>query len=197
MWKWIVGSALVIVVLLAVTCWLGYKKLTEGGDSATVAIAATPDRVFTSLADPDSMAVWMAAGSKIGAPHHGLLTVGDTLHVETGTPGRLRQQYTWTVSEVTPGRLLVVQMRADTSGNVFATRRDSLVAAGDSTIIISTIASPMIDSMLTRRGDTGGKVGGALLNFGSKMLISAFRVVSEHELKRLKARLEGQPMPTM
>lgn len=194
MWKWIVGAAALIAVLLVVTCWYGYKKLTAGGDSAVVAIAATPERVFASLADPDSMAVWMGAGSKISAPHHGLLTAGDTLRVETGTPGRSYQQYIWIVSAVTPGRLLVLQMRSDTSG-VFATRRDSLVASGDSTIIISTIASPMIDSMRTLRGDTGGRVGGALLNFGSKVLISAFRVVSEHELKRLKARLEGQPMP--
>lgn len=196
MWKWIVGGALVIVVLLAATCWFGYKKLTSGGDSATVAIAATPDRVFASLADPDSMAVWMTAGTQVTAPRHGVLAAGDTLHVETSSPGRSHQRYTWIVSEVAPGRLLALQMRADTSSSVFATRRDSLVAAGDSTIIISTIASPMIDSLRTRRGDTGGKVGGALLDFGSKMLISAFRIVSEHDLKRLKARLEGQPMPT-
>lgn len=195
MWKWIVGGALVIVVLLAATCWIGYKKLTSGGDSARVAIAATPDRVFISLADPDSMAMWMAAGSKIAASHHGILAIGDTLHVETGTPGRSHQQYTWIVRDISPGKLLALDMRADTSGNVFATRRDSLVAIGDSTIITSTIGSPMIESMRTRRGDTGGKVGGALLNFGSKMLISAFRVLSEHELKRLKARLEGRPMP--
>ena len=194
MWKWIVGAAALIVVLLVGTCWYGYKKLTAGGDSAVVAIAATPERVFASLADPDSMAVWMGAGSKISAPHQGLLTAGATLRVETGTPGRSYQQYIWIVSAVTPDRLLVLQMRSDTSG-VFATRRDSLVASGDSTIIISTIASPMIDSMRTLRGDTGGKVGGALLNFGSKVLISTFRFLSERELKRLKARLEGQPMP--
>lgn len=194
MWKWIVGAALVLVVLLAATCWYGYKKLTAGGASATVAIAATPDRVFASLANPDSMALWMSDGSSIAASHHGILTVGDTLHIERGTPGRAHQQYTWTVSEVIPGHLLVVQMRADTSG-VFASRRDSLFAEGDSTIIVSTIASPMIDSMRTRRGDTGGKVGGALLDFGSKMLISAFRIVSEEELKHLKTRIEGHAVP--
>jgi uncharacterized protein YndB with AHSA1/START domain len=194
MWKWIVGAAVIIVVLLVGAFWYGYRKLTTGGDSATVTIAATPDRVFASLADPDSMVVWMGTGSKVAALHHGLLREGDTLHIETGTPGRSHQQYVWVVGEVTPPRLLVLQMRADTSG-VFATRRDSLVARGDSTTIISTIASPMIDSMRTQRGDTGGRVGGALLNFGSKVLISAFRIVSERELKRLKARLEGQPMP--
>lgn len=196
MWKWIVGGALVLVVALAGLGWLGYRKLTAGGDSATVVIAASPERVFTSLADPDSMGVWMAAGSQIAASHHGLLVVGDTLHVETGNTGRPRQRYMWTVAEVTPDRLLVLQMRADTSDNVVATRRDSLVPAGDSTIVITTIASPMIDEMRTRRGDTSGKVGGVLLNFGSKVLTAAFRVVSELELKRLKARLEGRPMPT-
>ena len=195
MWKWIVGAALVIVVLLVGTCWYGYRKLTSGGSSAVVAIAATPERVFASLADPDSMRAWMAPGSVIGASHHGPVVAGDTIHIETGSPGRSQQRYTWTISEVEPGRVLAVQMRVDTSGNIFATRRDSLVGHGDSTIVISTIGSPMIDSMRTIRGDTGGKVGGALLDFGSKMLISAFRVLSERELGRLKAHLEGHPMP--
>ncbi|MGH7592777.1 MAG: SRPBCC family protein [Gemmatimonadales bacterium] len=195
MWKWIVGVALFLVVLLVGTCWLGYRKLTSGGASATVAIAATPDRVFASLADPDSMAVWMATGSTVTSVHHGVVTVGDTLHIETGTSGRARQQYTWIVSAVTPGQLLVLDMRVDTSKRVFATRRDSLVTAGDSTMVITTIASPMIDSMRTQRGDTSGKVGGALLDFGSKVVISAFRVMSERDLERLKARLEGRPMP--
>ena len=190
MWKWIVGAAAVIVVLVIGFGWYGYRKLTSGGDSATVAIAASPERVFASLADPDSMAVWMGNDSRVTAPHHGLLAVGDTLRVESGSGGRSHQQYIWIVNEVTPDRLLVLQMRSDTGG-VFATRRDSLVPRGDSTIIISTIASPMIDSMRTQRGDTGGRVGGVLLNFGSKVLISAFRLVSENELKHLKARLEG------
>lgn len=170
MWKWIVGGAAVIVVLLIGTCWYGYKKLTAGGDSVTVAIAAAPDRVFASLSNPDSMALWMGDRSKVIAPHHGMLSVGDTLHIQTGAPGRSAQQYIWIVNAVTPGQLLALEMRSDTGG-VFATRRDSLIGRGDSTIIVSTIAAPMIDSMRTMRGDTGGKVRGALLNFGSKVVI--------------------------
>jgi uncharacterized protein YndB with AHSA1/START domain len=194
MWKWIVGAAAVILVLLIGTCWYGYRKLTAGGDTASVAIAASPERVFASLADPDSMAAWMGAGSRVTAPHHGLLAVGDTLRVETAADSRSRQQYIWIVNDVMPDRLLVLQMRSDTGG-VFATRRDSLVPRGDSTIIYSTIASPMIDSMRTQRGDTGSRMRGALLNFGSKVLISAFRLASENELKHLKARLEAHEVP--
>ena len=194
MWKWIVGALLLLVVALAATCYIGYKKFTGGGDSARVAIAASPDRVWASLADPDSMAVWMADGSKIAAPHHGIVSVGDTLHIETFSGRSRSQNFTWTVTEVGSGRLLVLQMRNDSSGQVFASRRDSLVAAGDSTLVISTIGVPMIDSIRSERGDSVGKVGGAVLDFSSRMLISAFRIVSERDLTRLKARLEGKPM---
>ena len=85
MWKWIVGALLLLVVALFATCYIGYKRLTAGGDSATVAIAAPADRVWASLADPDSMSIWMADGSNVTASHHGIVTVGDTLHVESPT----------------------------------------------------------------------------------------------------------------
>lgn len=195
MWKWIVGALLLLVVALAATCYIGYRRLTGGGDSATVAVAASPDRVWASLADPDSMSIWMTAGSKVAASHHGIVAVGDTLHIETTARSSRQQNFTWTVSDVTPGRLLVLQMRNDSSGQVLATRRDSLVATGDSTLVVSTIGSPMIDSIRDERGDSGGKLGGAMLDFSSKMLVSAFRLLSEHDLRRLKARLEGKPMP--
>lgn len=195
MWKWIVGALLVLVVALAATCYIGYRRLTGGGDSATVAVAAPADRVWASLADPDSMSIWMAAGSAVTASRHGIVAAGDTLHVRSTAGGSRQQNFTWTVSEVTPGRLLVLQMRSNASGQVFANRRDSLVAAGDSTLVVSTIGSPMIDSIRVERGDSGGKLGGAVLDFSSKLLVSAFRLQSEHDLRRLKARLEGKPMP--
>ncbi len=196
MWKWIVGVLLVVVVALAGTCWYGYKKLTSGGDSAVVTIAATPARVFASLADPDSMQQWMDEGVTVTATRHGMLAVGDTLHVEQHNRTVSRsQQYTWAVSEVTPAHLLVLEMRNDSSGKVFATRRDSLVAAGDSTIIITTITSPMMDSIRNVRGDSGGKVRGAAIDFTSKILVSAFRELSRQELERLKTRLEGGAKP--
>ena len=195
MWKWIVGALLVLVVALAATCYIGYRRFTGGGDSVVVTIAGSPARVWASLADPDSMSIWMATGSTVIASHHGIVAAGDTLHVSTAAGSSRQQNFTWTVSDVTPGRLLVLQMRSNVTGQVFANRRDSLVAAGDSTLVVSTIGSPMIDSIRVERGDSGGKFGGAVLDFSSKVLVSAFRMQSEQDLRRLKARLEGQPMP--
>jgi uncharacterized protein YndB with AHSA1/START domain len=198
MWKWIVGAAVALILLVAGAGWYGYHKFTSGGDSAVVTIAASPDRVFASLADPDSMAIWMGDGLTITASHHGTVAPGDSLRVQrTARATTAGNRYTWTVAEVEPSHLLVLQMRSDSSGKIFAMRRDSLVAAGDSTMVISTIASPAIDSMRADRGDTGSKVQGAALDVGSKLIVAGFRLMSEGELKRLKARLEGKPMPTM
>ena len=194
MWKWIVGALLVLVVAIAGFCYVAVKKFTAGGDTAVVTVAATPERVFAALADPDSMQTWMMAGSHVGASHRGLVAMGDTLHVETGTPGaRGHQQLTWLVQTVIPGQLLVMEMRDSTGVTAFATRRDSLVSSGDSTRIVSTITSPMMDSLKTERGDSGGKAGGAMLDFTGKVLVSAFRVQSEAELHQLKTHLETMP----
>ncbi len=194
MWKWIVGALLVLVVAIAGFCYVAIKKITAGGDAVTVTVAATPERVFAALADPDSMQAWMMPGTLVGASHRGIVAVGDTLHVETaGVGGRGHQQFTWLVRAVTPGQLLVIEMRDSTGVTAFTARRDSLMVSGDSTRIVSTIASPMMDSLKTERGDTGGKTGGAMLNFASKMLVSAFRLQSEAELRQLKAHLEEKP----
>lgn len=192
MWKWIVGSILAVVLILFVGCYVLIKKATSGGDSARVTIGAPAALVWTMIADPDSMAVWMSEGTTVSATARGIVKVGDTLHVSNGSTSR-SQNFTWTVSELTPGRLLAVEMRNDSSGTVFATRRDSVFAEGDSTLVVSTFGSPMIDSIRIQRGDTGGKVGGAVLDFSSKLLVAAFRLTSEQDLKRLKARLEGGP----
>ncbi len=194
MWKWIVGALLVLVVAIAGFCYVAVKKITAGGDTVTVTVAAPPERVFAALADPDSMQAWMMPGTLVGASHRGIVATGDTLHVETaGAGGRGHQQFTWLVRAVTPGQLLVIEMRDSTGVTAFTARRDSLVVSGDSTRIVSTIASPMMDSLKTERGDTGGKTGGAMLNFASKMLVSAFRIQSEAELRQLKAHLEEKP----
>ena len=62
MWKWIVGVLLVVVVALAGTGWYGYKKLTSGGDSAVVAVAATPERVSAAPPAPDPLQQWAGEG---------------------------------------------------------------------------------------------------------------------------------------
>ena len=194
MWKWIVGALLVLVLAVAGFCYVAVKKITSGGDSVTVIVIATPERVFAALADPDSMQTWMMPGSLVGASHPGVVAAGDTLHVETGSPGgRGHQNFTWLVRTVTPDQLLVMEIRDSTGMMAFATRHDSLVVSGDSTRIVSTISSPMMDSLKTERGDSGGKAGGVMLNFAAKMLVSSFRLLSEQELRQLKAHLEAKP----
>lgn len=196
MWKWIVGGLLAVVVIGFVGCYVLVKHFASGGDSTSITVAASADRVFASLADADSMSVLMGKGTHVSAAHHGLVAVGDTLRVETGPQSATGgQRYTWIVSELVPGRLLVLEMRNDSSGQVFATRRDSLAPTGDSTLVVSTIASPIIDSLKTERGDTGRKMGGALLNFTSKVVIAGFRLAAEEELRQLKRHVEAPLKP--
>jgi uncharacterized protein YndB with AHSA1/START domain len=194
MWKWIVGALLALVVLVAALGYYGYRKVTKfasGGDSTSVMIDASPDRVFASLANTDSLAVWMGEESMITASRSGALVVGDTVHVESA---RVRAgRSSWVVSEVVPNQLLVRQLLSDTTSHIVATRRDSLVPAGDSTRIISTINSPLMDSIRTQSGDTVSRMGNAVLDFSAKMLISVFRAASAEELKKLKAHIEGKP----
>src|SRR5439155_16810643 len=71
-------------------------------------------------------------------------------------------------------------------------RRDSVVALGDSTRVVSTFAAPILDS-LRRRGDTSGMARNAMLNLASNAMVTGMRVMSEQELKRLKGRIEGRP----
>jgi len=194
MWKWIVGAALALLVLVAGFCWYGYKRITAGGNTAAVAIAAPPDRVFGALANPDSMVVWMGNGTSVTAPHPGIVAVGDTLRFEQ-LRGSRRQQVTWIVNEVQRPSLLVFEMRGDSIGLPFVVRRDSLVPSNDSTVIITSVESPGIDSLRAVRGDTGGKVGGALINVTAKVFTASIRLISEDELKHLKAHLEGKPAP--
>ena len=85
MWKWIVGALLGLVVLVAALGYYAYHRFTKfasGGDSTSVVISASPSRVFASLANTDSLAVWMGAESMITASRSGPLVIGDTVHVE-------------------------------------------------------------------------------------------------------------------
>lgn len=129
------------------------------------------------------------------ASRHGIVAAGDTVHITSGSRGTSQQNVSWVVGDMTPGRVLVLEIRNDSTGMTLASRRDSLVARADSTVVVSTIAAPMMESLRAQRGDTGGKLGGAVLDLGSKIMVSAFRALSEQDLRRLKARIEG-PRPT-
>jgi uncharacterized protein YndB with AHSA1/START domain len=190
MWKWIVGGLLVVVVLIAGTCYYAMKKLGEGGNATRVTIGATPERVFAAYANADSMALWMTAGSL--APNaHGVLKAGDTLQVAAGGRNSSRNQsVSWVVSEIHPPFSMVLEIRNDSSRQVALLRRDSLASVGDSTVLTATFTSPAMDSLRAARGDTTTRG-----NIIERAFTSLMRLLAETDLKRLKAHIEGKPMP--
>ena len=197
MWKWIGVIALCVVVLIVGAMFYGYRTLTAGGDSVAVTIGASPQRVFASLADHDSVATWRITTTEAAPTQHGRIAVGDTLPVGGSRTSPRRGRMTWIATDVTPGRVVAFALRNDSTGAIIATRRDSIVAAGDSTTIVSTIASPLMDSLRVGNGDepvSGGK--GTVLDMSSKLVVSSFRMQSKAELTQLKDRLEGRPART-
>lgn len=195
MLKWIGGCLVLVVVGVGAAMWWGYRKLDTfaANPSATATIDASPSRVFASLANADSMTEWKVEGLGIRSSRRGLLRVGDTIHAQTSRASDNRPQRSiWVVSAVTPNQLLVLEMRND-SGLVMASRRDSLVARGESTLVVSTFAAPGFDSLRTTRGDSGAE--SKMLGVATKLLIGGMRMQSNVELGRLKARIEGKPMP--
>jgi hypothetical protein len=209
MWKWILWIVLAIIVFVGWRITTMYQAFAAGGDSTTTMIAATRDRVFEALTNTDSMQVWMGENATVTSTRRGDMQVGDTLRIDEGSgratttavskdgvAGKSRGTIIWIVSEVTPGKVLALSLQSDSTKSVVATQRDSLVQVGDSIQLITTIAVPVMDSIRNTRGDSGGKVGGAMLNFGSKMMIGAFRKISEIDRIKLKAHLEGH-VPTV
>jgi uncharacterized protein YndB with AHSA1/START domain len=195
--KWMTGCLLALLVLAGMVWW-GYRRMAAfapGNGPLSVGIKAPPARVFASLANGDSIVTWMAQGNVVTVKRHGPLVVGDSLRVQMRSmPGLPQRSLIWTVSEVIPNKLLELEMRADTSRKVMGIRRDSLVEAGDSTLVLSNVSSPMMDSVQRTPGDTGSK--GLMLDMTSRLLISSFRMEAKLELLRLKARIEGRPMPS-
>ena len=192
MWKWIAGGVLLVVLLIAGTCYLGYRKLTDGGGSMTVMIGATPDRVFATLADPDSLSTWVDVGSTISSERHGLLQPGDSFRIVR--PGRKAgvagESTMWQVVESDPGRSLTLRIADDSLGKIaIISRYDSLTPVGDSTRLSTTYGAQILDSTRMSARD-GGKSSSAMLGFAQKMIVAAMRLASETDMQRLKARVE-------
>ncbi len=198
--KWILGILAVIVVVVAGTCFYGYKQLTGGGGSATVTMAGTPERIFAALATADSMVLWMT-DSKIEGPFgKGMLAVGDTLRTRGAAKADSLPNVStsfngdWIVREVHAPTLLVMEMVSDSAGvqKVILVRRDSLAVVGDSTTVVTTFASPMLDSLSTTVRDSS-KAGSSVLSGASKIMLGAMRMGTQGELELLKKRVEGTP----
>jgi uncharacterized protein YndB with AHSA1/START domain len=196
-WKWIGGILVLIVLCLAGASWLGYKRITAGGDAASVTIAGSPERIFATLANHDSLPDWWVLKGEASPTGHGPLAVGDSLPIQTPQSSR-RRLSRWVTDEVVPGKLLVLSLHNDSAGVVVAVQRDSLVSLGDSTQIISTISSPMMDNLRSQNG-AEKQTGGAVMDMSSKLVVSAMRLQSKLELTRLKNHIEGRsgrPCPT-
>lgn len=203
MLKWILGGILVIILALAGTCFVGYKKLTAGGDSVAMTFAGSQDALFAQLATPDSMVHWVVSAKVEGPFGRGLLAAGDTLFFGGGADVSISTKDSsgvevsrrplWVVREVSAPTLLVLEMRVDSAGSshVMLVRRDSLFTAGDSTTVVSTFASPMFDAMTNSVADSS-KIGSSILGASSKLMIGASRAGAELDLKNLKTRLEGK-----
>ena len=196
MWKCLGGCLAIVVLLIAAATWWGYQamqnQLSPSG-AASVTIAGTPARVFSALGNGDSASSWMAAGNSVTTSRRGQLEPGDTLRVAMrATVGMPQQHLTWLVSGVVPDTLLVLELHADTGKIVMATLRDSLFAIGDSTTVISTLVSPMVDSIGSRVSGNG-KRGGILAGATASLMLSAFRMQAKLDLVQLKAHIEGRP----
>jgi uncharacterized protein YndB with AHSA1/START domain len=195
MWKWIVGALLVIVIALGGTCYAGYQKLTAGGDTLAVTIHGSRDRVFRLLTTPDSMVAWMSPATTVTPTGKAELRPGDTLRISSpigsGNPPR-RQSRLWVVREVlAPTTFVVDGIQFDPSGtpHVVNTRRDSLVAVGDSTSVRSAFTMPSTFNGI-QTDSTGGGATGTMMAMTQKMLLGTVKMYVQTQLKQLKAYVE-------
>ena len=190
MLRWIGGCAVVAVVLIALGVWTGYRRistLAEAGAAETTIVHAPAERVFAMLANADSLPLWRMEGTGIRASRAGQLQVGDSLVTQTSAAGRSMTSV-WHVSTLVPNVLIAFQMRSDT-GSMIAARRDSLIALGDSTRIISSTVSVLSDPITSAPRDSGE--GTAIPRMASKVFVAAARMQTRAELLRLKTRVEG------
>jgi uncharacterized protein YndB with AHSA1/START domain len=197
--KWLVGCAAVAIVVGVTVIWFGYKKFREftgAGPTTSVVINAPPARVFAALANVDSMKVWRQAVA-LSSTRQGMLRLGDTLRTQQRMPNDTANRVSLeVVSALVPDRLLVLETQGDATTGSLLVRRDSLVAEGDSTRVFSTYSMPATDSARARL-DTSqpAQRERRMLDMASSLVVSVARLQAGMELRRLKARIEGSPMP--
>ncbi|HYU79792.1 MAG TPA: SRPBCC family protein [Vicinamibacterales bacterium] len=193
--KWLGGCLAIGLVVIGMGVWSAWRKLvpyTGANRAETTVIAAPVSRVFASIANADSLSVWMTPGLGIRAAHHGMLVAGDTLKV--GANGRLTfgaEPMKWIVVDVTPDQRFALQLRSDSSGRIIATRQFTIAAKGDSTLVTSAVSTPVADSIRANRSDTL-KQKDAFIAGLSKMMMASLRMQSHMELEQLKNRIEGK-----
>ena len=191
MWKWLGGCLGLVIVLFILLFWWSMRTIRNSAEpdgSIAVMIGAPPARVFASMSNGDSIPTWMAQVSTVITSRRGPLRAGDTLRIRLR--GMSRDALSWHVTEVVPDRLMVLQLKSDSSGQVVATRRDSLAVAGDSTRVSSRLVSPLLSGSAPAVDSV--QAGDAMAGMTSSLILSMFRMQSKVELTRLKDRIEGR-----
>jgi hypothetical protein len=194
MLKWIASGCLVIVLVVCVVVYAGYRKMSAiaaNGPSVTVGIKATPQRVYASLTSVDSLSTWISPGMTFQTSRKGSLGTGDTLLLTSRRDSQPRSA--WVIDTVVPNTLVAMRLVVLQGGMVVYRRRDSIAVSGDSTLVTSTVVSAMMDSLTAANGAKGGVTGG-LIGMASTMGNAGARMQAEQELKRLKLRIEGPPV---
>jgi hypothetical protein len=156
-------------------------------------IKATPERIFASLSNVDSLSTWMSPGLEFRTSRKGALVAGDSLLLVQRRDSQPRTA--WLVDTIVPNTVIAMRMVAIDRGKsmVMFRRRDSLAVSGDSTLVISTVVSTMMDSLTATAGQKGGVAGG-IMDMASTMGSAGARMQAEQDLKRLKLRIEGPPV---
>lgn len=198
--KWLVGCLALAVVVIGSVVWFGVRKFREftgAGPTTSITIDAPARRVFASLANVDSMPIWRQVVS-VSSSRKGMLRVGDTLRTQMRMPTDSVDRVTFdVVSELVPDRLLVLETVGDNANNrgILMIRRDSLVSAGDSTQLFTTFSMPATSAELARL-DTSRSRERRVLDMMTTLAVSVARLQAGMEHRKLKARIEGTPMPT-
>jgi hypothetical protein len=198
MWRWILGIIVIVILGLVGTCYAGYRRLTSGDNIVTTPVPYDARHAFALLSDRDSLIEWLPDGTTATPAGHGALRVGDTIRV--AAPARRnvstgRAVQVWVVREVkAPAVIAIEGIEFDPGGlpHTGFTRRDSIVAAGDSSHIVSTfVGFPLLSQ--SESAASGSAVTASLLGAADRVRLGAARMMWQGQLQRLVARNVALP----
>jgi hypothetical protein len=194
MWRWILGIIAFVILALVGTCYAGYRRITSSDNVVNVAVPVDPAHAFVLLTDRDSLLEWLPEGTTATPAGHGSLRAGDTIRVAAATRRNVssrRAMQMWVVREVKAPTVLAVDgIEYDPGGQPHPafTRRDSIVAAGDSALIVSTFVGYPLLSPSESASAAGNAVSGSLLGAADRMRLGAARIMWQTQLRRLGSR---------
>jgi len=121
-----------------------------------------------------------------------MLVTGDTLRV--GANRRMTfgtEPMKWVVADIRPDQLFMMELRSDSTGRIVATRQFTVAAKGDSTLVTSSVTTPVADSIRAQKTDKV-KQSDAWIAGLSKMMMASLRMQSHLEIEQLKLHIEGK-----